>query len=132
MQTQFNPMTSEMGAETDNPIFDSSSNIEIVRKPDLSNQTLLENINTPPIDDIELKVNEPDENEIAKFVNEPDFITVENTPEKQKEGSTSSGVGYTMYRPLKERSKSVSDKTRSKTPSREEIRALRMQLKHLK
>ncbi len=28
MQTQFNPMTNEMGAQTDNPIFsDSSSNI---------------------------------------------------------------------------------------------------------
>ncbi len=76
MQTQFNPMTNEMGAQTDNPIFNSSSNIEIVRKPDLSNQTLLENINTPPIDDIELKVNEPDENEIAKFVNEADLMAV--------------------------------------------------------
>ncbi len=75
MQTQFNPMTNEMGAQTDNPIFDSSSNIEVVRKPDLSNQTLLENINTSPIDDIELKVNEPDENEIAKFVNEPNFMS---------------------------------------------------------
>ena len=59
MQTQFNPMTNEMGAQIDNPIFsDSSSNIEIVRKPDLSNQILLENINTPQIDDMALKVNE--------------------------------------------------------------------------
>ena len=83
MQTQFNPMTNEMEAQTDNPIFsDSSSNIEIVRKPDLSNQTLLENINTSPNDDIELKVNEPDENEIAKFVNEPDYI---DTPTKKKD-----------------------------------------------
>ncbi len=82
MQTQFNPMTNEMGAQTDNPIFsNASSNIEVVRKPDLSNQTLLENINTSPNDDIELKVNEPDENEIAKFVNEPDYI---DTPTKKR------------------------------------------------
>ncbi len=83
MQTQFNPMTNDMGAQIDNPIFsDSSSNIEMVRKPDLSNQTLLENINTAPIDDIELKVNEPDKNEIAKFVNEPDYIDM---PTKKKD-----------------------------------------------
>ncbi len=127
MGTQFKPKINEMNTQTDNPIFtDASSNIEIVRKPDLSNQTLLENINTPQIDDMALKVNEPDVNEIAKYENEPDFITVENTPEKQKQSSIISGSGYTMYRPLKERSKSVSDKTRSKTPSREEIRALRM------
>ncbi len=66
MQTQFKRKINEMDTQTDNPIFtDASSNIEIVRKPDLSNQTLLENINTPPIDDMELKVNEPDVNEIA-------------------------------------------------------------------
>ncbi len=75
MQTQFNPMTNDMGTQIDNPIFsDSSSNIEIVRKPDLSNQTLLENINTPKIEDIQLDVNEPAVNELAKFVNEPDYI----------------------------------------------------------
>ncbi len=46
----------------------------MVRKPDLSNQTLLENINTPKIEDIKLEANEPDENEIAKYVNESDYI----------------------------------------------------------
>ncbi len=77
MQTQFNPMTNKMGAQIDNPIFsDASSNIEIVRKPDLSNQTLLENINTPKIEDIQLDVNEPAVNELAKYVNEIDLMAV--------------------------------------------------------
>ncbi len=59
MQTQFNPMTNEMDTQTDNPIFtDASSNIEIVRRPDLTNQTLLENSNTPKIEDIQLEANE--------------------------------------------------------------------------
>jgi hypothetical protein len=55
--TQFNPLVNDMGTQVDNPIFnDGSNNIEIIRKPDLSNQNLLENIKTPAVD-------EPDENE---------------------------------------------------------------------
>ena len=55
--TQFNPLVNDMGTQVDNSIFnDGSNNIEIIRKPDLSNQNLLENIKTPAVD-------EPDENE---------------------------------------------------------------------
>ncbi len=58
-------------------------------------------------------------------INEQEFITIENTPEKQKASSTSGS--FTMYKPLKERSPSIIiDKARYKTPTRQEIRDLRI------
>ena len=62
-----------------NPIFtEESNNIQIVRKRDLSNQTLMENINTPKTDDDAREVNVPAVDKIAEYINEPNLMAEES------------------------------------------------------